>query len=146
MLTNNGKTYFLPNIRAYQKNNLKAEDGTVTSVSSSYTGETYLYVGNGNTAPTADDYCLESKISTLTLVQESKTHQAANATINYGEAITSDVAVYQNNTSADITVNEIGLFFKDTWYNRYFMIAREVLDSPVIIEPNKSYSFSVTIG
>ena len=54
---------------------------------------------------------------------------------------------YKNNTNENITIREIGIAtgnYSDL-DDYKLLIVREVLDSPVVIKPQKSYTFSITI-
>lgn len=148
VITKNGCLYFKPNTKTMQKNNMIDITGTTSNVSAGYTGDGKITLGSGDTAPTIDDYAMDSVLSNLTLITEiSKGYGATNSeTEDYGDPIATNTATYRNDTNANIEVKEIGLIFKDTWYNRWFLIYREVLDTPVIIEPNHTKSFSVTIS
>lgn len=103
-----------------------------------------LYVGSGSTAETIDDYCLESQINTLDMISSTGTN---NNNPSYTDGyINTFTSTFKNNTNADITVNEIGIIGKENTYNVEALIYREVLDTPVVIEPNHTKAFSVTIS
>ena len=52
----------------------------------------------------------------------------------------------ENVTAENITVSEMGLFAAAHYSgNTVLMIAREVLDTPVIIEPGVARTFTMTI-
>lgn len=111
-----------------------------------------IAVGSGDTQPALTDYSLESEINTLTLISFSYPNRESTSTYNFGDrnVLLSATATFKNETANDIEVKEIALYgywSSSNWGdNRYYMIAREVLDSPVTIEPNKSYAFSITIS
>lgn len=148
VITKNGCLYFKPNTKVMQKNNMVDITGTTTSVSSSYTGYGKITLGSGDTAPTIDDYEMDSVLNNLTLITEvTKGYgKESGESEDYGDPIVTNTATYRNDTNANIEVKEIGLIFNDTWYNRWFLIYREVLDTPVVIEPNHTKAFSVTIS
>jgi len=100
-----------------------------------------IQVGTGTTPVTRDDYCLVSKIP----------HGTATGQMVYGAVTVEDVdgvppesrfriiRVFSNESGADITVNEIGLvannyaFYDAVTAEVYFMLARDVLPSPVTV-------------
>ena len=106
-----------------------------------------LILGSGTTAPTKDDYKLESFIGTDKL-------QCTNASNSINETIGSDTTnivtrtwTFKNITEAPITVNEMGLICNSVRSNdiKIFLLAREVLASPVTIQPNDKYTFEVNL-
>ena len=55
---------------------------------------------------------------------------------------------YQNNTNSDITIKSIGLTYSDSQYldaEYTLIVARKVLDEPLIIHPNEIYKFSYIV-
>ena len=103
-------------------------------------GCTFMGYGSGDTEPTADDYNLESVISTLTA---SGATQGITATgKQYTQVIT-------NETANTITVKEIGLYA--LFYSasipglRPALLYREVLDTPVTLQPGQTDTFTVEI-
>ncbi len=108
-----------------------------------------FYVGYGTTAPTSSDYSMEDLDTDLTQISIIKT---PNASISYSDDfVCSYTATYKNNTENNIVITEIGFGFYNTYGgyssdDRNVLLAREVLETPVTIEPNKSYSFSITIS
>lgn len=150
---------------------LKSEDGTVC-IGGAYPGDTntlggawisttvsgsYAYnglrVGTGTAEPTADDYCLESENSALTLVSASATGNYTNDNLSEGNSAKTIVATYINNTEEAVTISEVGYFIEHaTSYNldgtnttvRNFLMAREVID-PVEIGAGETYTFTFVI-
>lgn len=150
---------------------LKSEDGTVciggaypgatttlgaawynTSISGSY-AYSNLRVGTGTTEPTADDYCLESEATSLTLVSASATGNYTNNNLSEGNSAKTIVATYVNNTEEAVTISEVGYFIEHAEsYNldgtnrtsRNFLMAREVID-PVEIGAGETYTFTFVI-
>lgn len=101
---------------------------------------TFLGYGSGDTEPTADDYNLESVISTLT---GSGATQVITAT---GKQYTQ---VVTNETADTITVKEIGLYAL-FWSAeipglRPALLYREVLDAPVTLQPGQTNTFTVEL-
>lgn len=150
---------------------VKSEDGTVciggaypgnakylgapwvnTSVSGSYPYNS-LRVGTGTTEPTADDYCLETENTSLTLVSASATGGYTNDNISEGNSAKTIVATYINNTEEAVTISEVGYFIEHAESynldgtnrtNRNFLMAREVID-PVEIGAGETYTFTFVI-
>ncbi len=54
--------------------------------------------------------------------------------------------VLRNKTTKPVTIREIGLYVKGDVNNATFMIAREVLDVPVTMQPGEKYSFTLSLG
>lgn len=155
---------------------LKSEDGTVclggaypsnttnlgaawtrTETSGSYAYNDYAYndlrVGTGTTEPTADDYCLESETSALTLVSASTTGSYTNDNLSEGNSAKTIVTTYINSTTEAVTISEVGYFIEHA--NSYdldgtnttvrnFLMAREVID-PVEIGVGETYTFTFVI-
>ena len=150
---------------------LKSDDGTVciggaypglttslgaawtnTAVSGSYSYNN-LRVGTGTTEPTADDYCLETENTSLTLVSASATGNYTNDNISEGNSAKTIVATCVNNTTEAVTISEVGYFIEHAdSYNldgtnqtsRNFLMAREVID-PVEIGVGETYTFTFVI-
>ena len=102
----------------------------------------FFCVGSGTAQPTVDDYCLESQINSLTQLCISKSNGSSYDS-NY---IITAQATFKNNTEQNITVNEVGFFLSGNGEWIYsVLIAREVLDAPVVIRPQQTYTFSITI-
>lgn len=149
MLNRNGKQFF----RAYNISQSESQYIQVKTIAGDLvTNNMYwancgfggMIVGSGTAQPTPNDFCLVNQINTLTKVSE---------TYNWGQSYDSNymgnfIATFKNNTENPITVNELAITFYNTYtYDQNtFIICREVLDSPVVIQPQKSYSFSIMIG
>lgn len=99
-----------------------------------------LLVGAGATPPTIEDYKLENLVSNYTVV--AQTHTTFSGYNANAFLITRTI---QNSSSAEpLTIKEVGLFGGDG--GQLYMIAREVLDEPVILQPGEKHSFTMTIG
>lgn len=100
-------------------------------------GNGYLMLGTGTTAPTADDYHLESPITT-NLSCDSVSVSRTSLTKTY-------TATFTNSGSSDITVTEVG-FIVYILYNYsnsnensdHFLMDRTVLDTPITIPAGES--------
>lgn len=107
---------------------------------------TYLGIclGSGNSPETSDDYNLTGTALSGRSVSFLRGGPAG---------MLSGTLVAYNGTSADITVREIGL---GLWYSRYissgygyygdnYLLYRKVLQSPVVVKPDETYSFTLVI-
>ena len=123
------------NIDFFTNIQVKAFDSSTTGYSANY----YLNVGSGSTTPTASDVCLDTIITDLTYVSGSISNGS-------GTLIKHIDTTYKNNTESAITVREFDVGFQyrvSSNSNSYSVIlAREVLDTPVVIMPGKSYTFA----
>lgn len=137
---------------------MKEEDGSDYDVMwarcCTFPKKSEVRVGSGTTAPALTDYCLANELNTLTKVTENiypNLSETGHKAYGYYTAVSSFSVTYRNDTNADITVNEIGVFFYNgspvTSYgdDKWIMFARGVLDAPVTIGPGETYTFSVTI-
>lgn len=101
---------------------------------------TAIQFGTGDTAATYEDYCLETPITSgLTLVQSSGTRTAPSAfdavTHKYSSTRTFTV---NNSSTSSITIKELGIFCLG------LLVYREVLGSPITIDPGESVTVSFT--
>lgn len=111
-----------------------------------------FYVGTGNTEPTINDYSMDilnNDLTQLSMVSypnnSSGYFPSGTGTDKNLSCIMSFTATYKNNTENPITIKEIGAgVYLSSSYD--ILLAREVLETPVTIEPNKTYSFSITIS
>ena len=98
-----------------------------------------LLVGAGATPPTIEDYKLENLVSNYTVV--AQTHTTFSSYNVNAFLITRTI---QNPSSVEpLTIKEVGLFGGD---GKLYMIAREVLDDPVILQPGEKHTFTMTIS
>ena len=141
MLNSQGKFFMVSTDTSPLKNINGGNTGSFSM--SSFKGNQKLVVGSGTTAPTIQDYAIESPVS-LDLI--SNTFSIAPSTSsNYMETIQS---TFKNNGNTDVTVSEVGLYVDGNgeWSGTHTaMVAREVIP-PVTIAPGKTYTFSMTIG
>lgn len=98
-----------------------------------------LVLGRGTSKPTESDIQLEDEI-TLSHV----TGSMVSGTSSYVKLIS---ATYKNNNSETVVVNEVGVVLNDTNSNgnALALIGRIVLDTPVVMNPGDSYTFSYAI-
>lgn len=100
-------------------------------------GNGYLMLGTGTTAPTADDYRLESPI-TKNLSCDSVSVSRTSITKTY-------TATFTNSGSSDITVTEVGFIVYIRYFNSntsensdHFLMDRTVLETPITIPAGES--------
>ena len=105
-------------------------------------GEHWLLIGAGDKEVTPNDYTLNSlingdKYNVITQVSDfSPPPSPVFRTIT---------RVVENISNENLIVNEVGYFMR--YENRTsFMVAREVLPEPVIIEPGVRHSFTMAIS
>ena len=99
----------------------------------------YLIVGNGNTAPTEDDYNLESP---LDIVRTQRAMWTDKGLILIG--------VFHNKTSEPVTITEVALKFGINNYsdttsgNGYVILSRDLIN-PITIPSDESRTIQYTI-
>lgn len=100
----------------------------------------FMAVGTGTTEATAEDCTLENENTDITCEAIMQTYTQA-----YKRQIT---ATFNNPTSQDITLKEVGLFFEtyydDQYYINTIMLARENID--VTIPAGESKAITMEIG
>lgn len=95
----------------------------------------YLLLGSGDSAEVSDAYALDSVVTDYTVLNQ--THAF---TTSYGANVMVISRIIENSSGGELTIKELGLFGAN------YMIAREVLDEPVILAPGERYTFTMTIG
>lgn len=125
---------------------------TVTSSVAIGSSSPGIHIGSGSTAASEDDYELESRItsglSSSSTTQTYDVDSSGNPYLEYLFTLT-------NNTSSDIVVREIGYVqqfrLADTQggsitsANRYLLLDRTVLDTPVTVPANDSAAIKYTL-
>lgn len=101
-----------------------------------------LVIGTGNTAEKTTDYCLESKIT--------ESYDCSSLSRRYVQSEEKDsvyiYGVITNTGDSAITVAEVGLEMYDGYSDTgYFLMARQVLDKPVTIEPGEAKTLNVRL-
>lgn len=98
-----------------------------------------LILGTGTTPSKSTDYNLESEIT--------ESYDCAALSKRYIQGETKDhinvYGVITNTGDATITVNEVGWIVKS--FSSTFLMARQVLDKPVTIEPGEAKTFNVRL-
>ena len=136
-LTNHSRTIYTDSNSRIQKLWCCARNALSTINSTRILGNGYLMLGTGTTAPTVDDYRLESPITTNL--------SCDSISVSRTSLIKTYTATFTNSGSSDITVTEVGFIV----YMNYqlsgdaekadnFLIDRTVLDTPVIIPAGES--------
>lgn len=146
MITKNGKNAmkFYTNSVYLQPSNPEVSQQSINQGDRRSPEYIKILLGSGDTTPTDSDIKLEEEISTLTTIS-SYTPSSNAYEDNY--IVTSSITV-KNNTNENIVVKEMGIVnirYLST-YNYYFLYAREVLETPITIEPNQTKSFSMTLS
>lgn len=99
-----------------------------------------LLLGSGSTSPTIDDYKLEELVSNYTVLAQTHT-----TFVEYSASAFIITRTIQNPSLAEpLTIKEVGLFGGTG--QKLYMIAREVLDEPVILQPGEKHAFTMTIA
>ena len=148
MVTNNLKKVIAGMLYNYVNTEVTHIDGTTysdsayrfmpyqygTSLSEQYG---YIAVGSGNTAPTANDYSLESEITGL-----NNTGIFSNNGVN-GFTISGTIT---NTTSNNVTIKEYGLYGYQSADSKYTMLTRTVLDNPMTLEAGEIATITINLG
>lgn len=113
---------------------------TNTDYSASASG-VLLLLGTGDTAPTIDDYKLDNIWSDYTVI----TQVCSNMNANYDNNAFLISRSIQNTSSESVTVKEQAICLSQR-YGGNIIIAREVLAEPVVLQPGKKHTFTMTIG
>lgn len=106
---------------------------------SSLGANNWICVGSGTTPPTVDDYKLENALLDLTYQGRLLNYQ--NNTLIFSGIVT-------NNTEAPVTINEVGVLLSSSSSSSSgsALIARTVLQEPVILAVGDSRTFSVAVN
>ena len=128
--------------------------GNVSMLAGGIRNQTTLVVGSGTTPVTDNDYKLDVPITTLTAVNATTSCKTSDTGGTLSPTTFVVSTTYRNDTEASVTVNEIGVMipvgFKTSSGGNNpnalssCLIYREVLETPVIIEPNQLRTFSIT--
>lgn len=95
----------------------------------------YLLIGSGDSQETPDAYKLDSVITQYSVINQTHTFSD-----KYSGSVLLINRVIQNTSEEAFTVKEIGLFGTN------YMIAREVLAEPVVLQPGEKHTFTMTIS
>lgn len=150
MLTKNGRALLVinnnvsrPTSGKWRKNDGNYDFFSSGSSVSIMCSSMKLYVGTGTSEVKSSDYAMTNRNAGLTLLNRTGTN--GDRQINPdNDFIGIFTATYKNDTNADISVSEVGLCSEaENWY---VLMAREVLDAPIVIAPGETYTFSMYIG
>lgn len=97
----------------------------------------YIAVGSGNTAPTVNDYTLESEITGLKNIGNFVNNGVNGLTIS---------ATITNATNSDVTIKEYGLYGYQSADSKWTMLTRTVLDSPITLEAGEIATITININ
>lgn len=112
----------------------------------------FLRLGTGITAPTAEDYCLESDVtSSLSNISYTRSTQLSDDGMSV--TVTLNITGF-NNTQSDILVSEYAIVKHiatantvntsfDTFYDET-LFSRDVLTQPITLEAGKGFALTVT--
>lgn len=148
MVTNNLKKVIAGMLYNYADTEVTYIDGTTgsypayrfmpyqygTSLSEQYG---YIAVGSGNTAPTANDYSLESEVTGLNNI---------GVFINNGVNGFTISGTITNTTSNNVTIKEYGLYGYQAGDAKWTMLTRTVLDNPVTLEAGEITTITINLG
>lgn len=97
----------------------------------------YIAVGSGNTAPTANDYSLESEVTGLNNM---------GVFINNGVNGLTISATITNLTSNNVTIKEYGLYGYQSADSKYTMLTRTVLNNYITLEVGEIITITINIA
>ena len=128
--------------------------GQVVTTAQGTSCQTTLVVGSGTTPVTDDDYKLDAPITTLKAVSATTSCKTDDTGATLSPTSFTVTTTYRNDTEAPVTVNEIGIMIPvgykysasgDVNNNALSscLIYREVLETPVTIEPGQLRTFSI---
>lgn len=108
------------------------------SPSQSYNYNSYFFVGNGSTAPTYNDYTMES------LILNSDISQLTNKidTVNIETNLVGVTKTITNISASPITVSETGIACQISGQNTAVLVTRSLLPTPITLQPNDIYTFT----
>lgn len=106
----------------------------------------HVVIGAGDTPPTNEDYTLADQ-SIMASDKMRSEYQSVSVSRANGVVINTQ---WYNNSNAPIVVKEIGLAYKsgNQLYNPSvnFLVGRQVLSTPVTIQPEETYVFSYRVS
>lgn len=100
----------------------------------------WMVFGEGNTPVESSDISIESPITDGFIVIS----QTSNIPYIYSSTIMTVTRIIQNTSSAPITISEVGLYGDNTSTDT-IMLAREVLDEPITLQPGEKHSFTMDL-
>lgn len=117
----------------------RVDEGTPPSMYNNdmYAGN-FMLLGTGTTPPTIDDYKLASFVK-LTVVNSDQTYYSRKG------SILTYTRTFRNDLSEAVTITELGMYIGGPNTNKPYLIAREVLAEPVVIQSGESKAFTFTL-
>lgn len=136
-------------------NTMISSSGQIATTGAGISTQTTLVVGSGTTPVTDDDYKLDVPITTLRAVSATTSCKTDKTGDTLSPTTFTVSTTYRNGTDSPVVVKEIGIMIpvgyktsgsSSTNKNALSscLIYREVLETPVTIEPNQLRTFSVT--
>lgn len=98
-----------------------------------------LYFGSDNTQPTEDDYTITPIGNATISITSARAYNDENDNQYYEMVLT-----YMNRYAYDITICEFGCFMYSG--GKFFLIYRDVLDSPITVAAGETKSIKITIN
>lgn len=99
----------------------------------------WMVFGEGSTPVKSSDISIESPITDgFTVIS-----QTSNIPYIYSSTVMTVTRIVQNTISAPITISEVGLYGANT--STAMLLAREVLDEPVTLQPGEKHSFTMDL-
>lgn len=134
---NNGDLVLLTDRMVSGYDHLRLSDQFIGVGTYNSTGRLIVGFGSGNTPPTADDYTLETPLSSISR-QSGKTIITDNGHINE--------LVCVNNNDVAVTISEVVIWssFSATEFDystSKHAVVREVFDTPITVEPGEYFTF-----
>lgn len=137
----------------YAYYNLFSDLETETDSNSKRGWRSEIAIGSGTTSAALSDYNLEDSKTDETLMK-CENLSSVNGIVD-GKFRKTYVATFRNYSSADIVISEIGLIRKMPVYSYQYgsrdsvngrvLLAREVLDTPITVEPNGTCTVTMTV-
>ena len=127
------------------KNRFAAVVGLSTTYAQPYSGYVFVDVGFDNTAESPSDYCLGDS----NFLSPKLTCASVGINTHNDRELFSAYANFTNNSDSNVTVREVGVYGYPGYNPNSSMTSadtvlffRKVLDTPVVIAPYETYSFT----
>lgn len=134
--------------RVFFTGGTRGETIAISNRTGANAGAGIIILGSGDTPPTPDDYRLDSWIPTTELYAVSYGGILPNT--REDDLIGGFTATYYNVSQENKIVKEIGVISHGSLngnldFGTKILMAREVLENPIIIKPQEGYTFSFLI-
>ena len=100
--------------------------------------------GTGTTAPTFDDYRVQSPLSSFTVSQKNINVNTLNWDGDTKQYSTTRRFVVQYTGSSEITIREFGIYARSGYDGSNVLIYREVFDTPITVNQYESVVIELT--